>query len=176
VLPIQKTVLSSDAALFRQQASTVLSSMREELDDHRLAINENTDELGSMNEFLNEVNKKVDKLAERLDELTLLIKGTRPEQEFSILPLSEREKEVFYALYVSTETTPFVTYEELAKKALMTRETTSQCVTAMMQKGIPVVKKYDGTRVFMRLDEKFRQVQAKKNLVGLSARLNCWLR
>ena len=47
----QELLLSSDADVFRQELSVVLSCMREELDDHRLAVNENTDELAATTGF-----------------------------------------------------------------------------------------------------------------------------
>jgi len=47
---------------------------------------------------------------------------------------------------------------------------------AMLQKGVPVLKKKDGSRVFIRLDPAFRELQAKKNVIGLDAPLTCWMR
>jgi len=149
--------------------------MREELDDHRLAINENTGELDATSECLNEVNKKLDKLTERVDELTLLVKGVHEEKTFDLQPLSNKEKEVFHALYALTETQPFASYDQIARKALMTKELVSCYVTSMIQKGVPVLKKHDGNRVFLRLEAAFRQCQAKKNLVGLNSPLTCWM-
>lgn len=168
-------LLSSDAVTFRRQVTQVLQSMREELDDHRLAINEDTCELDATNESLNDLNKRLDKLTERVDELTVLVKGFREERSFAVQQLSKREKEVFHALYVLTETQPFASYEQLARKALMTKELVATYVTGLIQKGVPVLKKHDGNRVFLRLDDEFRSCQAKKNLVGLDAPLTCWL-
>lgn len=155
--------------------SCVLQSMREELDDHRLAINEGTQEMVSQNELLNELNSKLDKLWERVDELTLLIKGEKEEVEFKIEQLSEREKEVFKALYEVTQTRPCASYEQIARKCLQSKELVQSYVTSMVEKGVPILKKYDGTKVFVNLDAKFRSVQAKKNIVGLTAALSCWM-
>jgi len=171
----QEVLLSSDAVVFRQQLSTVLACMREELDDHRLAVNENTDELAATNEFMNELSRRVDKLAERIDELTLLIKGPQSEKKFDIQPLNCKEKEVFHALYVLTESQPYASYEQVARKTLLTKGIVMDLVTSMIQKGVPVLKKLDGTTVFLKLDFDFRQLQAKKNVVGLNSLLSAWV-
>ena len=172
----KQLLLSSDADVFRQQLSVVLSCMREELDDHRLAINENTDELVATNEFMNEVSRRLDKLAERLDEITLLIKGKKDEKKFEIQPLTDKEKEIFHALYVLTESQPYASYEQISRKTLLTKNIVMDHVTRMLQKGVPVLKKLDGTTVFLKLDPEFKQLQAKQNIVGLNSRLTAWIR
>lgn len=150
--------------------------MREELDDHRLAINEDTLELDATNEQMNALNRRLDKLTERVDELTMLVKGVSEEPAFDIQPLTAKEKEVFHAFYVLTETQPFASYEQIARKALMTKELVMTYVAGLIQKGVPVQKKHDGNRVFLRLDRDFRECQAKKNVIGLDSRLTCWIR
>ena len=171
----QELLLSSDSAVFRQQISLVLDHMREELDDHRLAINENTTELSATNEFLNELNRRLDRLAERVDDLTLAIKGVQSDKKFELQSLTGKEKEVFHALYILTETQPYVSYEQLARKTLLTKDMVMCHVTSMIQKGVPVLKRYDGSVVFLKLDQVFREVQAKKNIIGLNALLTGWL-
>ncbi len=172
----QELLLSSDADEYRQQLSVVLTCMREELDDHRLAINENTDEIAASNEFLNELGRKLDKLTERVDELTLLVKGKKDEKKFELQPLTNKEKEVFHALYVLTESQPYASYEQVARKILLTKGIVMDHVTSMVQKGVPVVKKLDGTTVFLKLDSEFRQLQAKQNVIGLNSLLTSWIR
>ncbi len=172
----QELLLSSDADVFRQELSVVLSCMREELDDHRLAVNENTDELAATNEFLNELSRKLDKLAERVDELTLHVKGRKEEKKFQIEPLTNKEKEAFQALYVLTESQPYASYEHVARRTMLAKGVVMDLVTCMIQKGVPVVKKLDGTTVFLKLEQEFRQLQAKNNVIGLNSLLTAWAR
>lgn len=146
--------------------------MRDELDDHRLAINENTDELSATNEFLNELNRKLDRMSERLDELTLLVKGSKDEKKLVLQPLTSKEKQVFLALYLLTESQPYASYEQLARKLLDDKSAVMNAVTSMIQKGVPVLKKYDGNSVFLKLDAQFRQLQAKQNIVKLDSLLS----
>jgi len=172
----QELLLSSDAGVYRQQVSAVLECMREELDDQRLAINENNDELSASSEFLNELSKRLDKVTERVDELSLLIKGQREQKSFSIQPLTNKEKDVFHALYVLTESQPYASYEQIARQTLLTKGIVQDYVTSMIQKGVPVLKKLDGQTVFLKLDREFRQAQAKQNVIGLNSLLTSWVR
>jgi len=172
----QQLLLSSDASVFRQQLSTVLDCMREELDNHRLDINEGTAEMSSMFEFLNELNRKIDRIAERVDSLTLAVHGEQPTGAFIVQKLIDREKDVFRSLYVLTETQPYASYDQLARKCLLSREQVISAVASLIQKGIPVLKKMDSNQVFLKLDPAFRVAQAKENLVGLQSPLTCYFR
>ena len=156
----------------KRKIADVLSCFREELDDHRLAINENTSEVSSNLDALNEVNAKLDKLSERVDELTLLVKGTLSTSIFQIKPLTAREKEVFRVFYELTESAPYTTYDQLANKCSITKDTAMIHVSAMLRKGVPVVKRMRGSSVLLRLDDSFREEQAKKNLIGLNSLLS----
>ncbi len=168
-------MLSGESALFRSQLSSVLDCINEEIDDHRLAINENTSELAATNEFLNEINSRLDVLCVRVDELALLVKGAKEEKNFVFKSLSSREKEVFQAIYSLTELQPAVSYEQLASNLLFEKSAVVSLVTAMIQKGIPVLKKHDSNLVFLKLDPDFRSLQAKRNIVGLDAPLTAWI-
>lgn len=168
----QKVVLSSDAV---EHAALVLQCMREELDDHRLAINENTSELESTSEVINDLGRKLDKLYERVDELTLLVKGQKAQKTFDVQPLTSREKEVFHALYVLTQEQPYASYEQLARKTKLSKDLVATYVTGLVQKGVPVLKRHVGLRVFVGMDPAFKELQAKKNIVGLNAPLTCWI-
>ena len=46
---------------------------------------------------------------------------------------------------------------------------------ASLREYVPILKKYQGNAVFLKLNREFREKQAKKNIVGLNARLTCWI-
>ena len=153
----------------------VIGEVKEELDEHRGAINDSTDEIQANFAYLSELDKKIEKIAERLDALFLFVHGKKEEKQFSIAPLTTREKEVFMGLYTLGELQPFVTYKQLSRKLCITDAIAASFVTNLIEKGIPVVKKYDGGIAYFKLDEKFRQMQAKENLVGVNTVLSYWL-
>jgi len=153
----------------------VISSLKEELDDHRLSINDNTDEIQSSFALLCELDKKIEKIAERLDELHLAVNGGKAKKEFKITPLTNKEKEVFMALYSLGEVQPFVSYRQIAKKVRSSENLVASYITNLIEKGVPIIKKYDGGIAYIKLDDLFRQVQAKENLVGVNTVLSYWM-
>lgn len=168
--------LSSDARVFRQQAAIVLQSMRDELDDHRASINENTCELETVYEFMNELARKLDKLAERVDDIALRVNAGPKERSFEFEPLSSREKEVFRAIYELTECRAYVAVDDVARRCMLTRELVGTHIAAIARKGVPLTKRCDNGRGFVRIDPAFRSLQARKNVIGLDAPLTCWMR
>jgi len=174
----QQVLFRRENQTLRSDIDAFLSDVRDELDDHREALNENTSEIESTFELFNKLNCRLDKLQERLDEITMLVKhGPAPsKKEFKISPLSRPEKEVFFALYTLTETTPFATYHQLAKKLVTTVESVARNITALISKGIPVDKKYSNGNAFLGLDKDFKQTQAKENIVKLDTKLTYWQR
>ena len=161
----------------RDDINAFLLQIREELDDHREALNANTNEIESTYELMNQMNARLDKFQERLDELTLLVKHVPPSittADFKLQPLTGQEKEVFFALYVLTETTPAVTYHQLARKMTTSVEAVSRLITTLISKGVHVDKKYSNGNAFLGLDPAFRQLQAKQNVVKLDTKLSYW--
>jgi hypothetical protein len=155
----------------------VLAKVRGELDDHREAINENTNEITLNQEFLGEISSRIDRLAERIDELTLFVKGSGKSSQASwdIKPLSEREKEVFHAFYVLCEQkNNAVTYKELAQQLDVGESTAAGFMTSFVAKGIPLVKRYHAGRAYVGMEQGFRMAQAQRNIVGLSTLLTYW--
>ena len=153
----------------------IVEGLREELDDHREAINENTNELQANHEYIRSVEEKLDKLHGRIEELFLLIKGASTEAKLEIQPLTKREQEVFQALYIVGEGVPFVNYRQLAKKLSTSEALVSGFITNLVQKGVPIVKKYDNGQAFVQLEPKFRQKQAKDVVIGLNSLLSHWI-
>ena len=78
----------------------ILVSMRAELDDHLMSINENTDELNQNFACFEVMNQKIDALAQRVDKLSLFLRGLNQpvieEKKYELGPLTKKEKAVFW--------------------------------------------------------------------------------
>jgi len=170
----QKLLFDSVDGVLRKQFEDVLLSVKEELDEHRSSINDNTSEIQGSFEAVNQLSLKVDKLSERLDELTLLIKGKKSLKRFSIAPLKSREKEVFRVIYELNEKSAFMTYEQVSRRAGLAKEMVVSAVSSMISKGIPLLKRFVGRTCLIRLDPVFKEEQAKGNIVGLDVPLTYW--
>jgi biotin operon repressor len=170
--PVQSRLVDQTAA---EAMQSVLEGLREELDDHREAINENTNELQTNHEYIRTVENKLDKLQVRLEELFLVVTGVSTEQKIEIQPLTKKEQEVFQALYLVGEGVPFVSYKQLARKLGWSEALISGFITNLVEKGVPVMKKYDAGQAFVQLEQKFRQKQAKDVVIGLNSLLSHWM-
>jgi ribosomal protein S25 len=82
--------------------------------------------------------------------------------------LTEKEKAVFLNLY--TEHKP-ITYSDLATKLNISIELTRQYIISLKEKGVPIQKTYKNTRPYLSLDPKFKNLQAKKNILKIEQKI-----
>lgn len=144
----------------------VIHSFREEFDDHLDAINENTNEIQTNYEYLCTLDTKIEKLAEKIDSLMLVLGQTQAKSghaQYTILPLTHREQELFLVLY--THEQGFLSYAEIARKLGFTVQMVEQYVTSLIQKGIPLMKRFQNNVVYVSLDPEFRNLQTKESIV-----------
>ena len=66
----------------------------------------------------------------------------------------------------------YTTYSELARRLCLTENLVMNYVTNLIEKGVPLVKKYQNNTVHIKLDSEFREAQAKLNLVKVHESLN----
>lgn len=166
---------SSSPDFFKEEVKVVLSSVREQLDDHLTAINENTNEIASNFEALCEINEKLEKLFERLERVESFLSISQSAPVFAVKPLSSREKELFMALYSLLEAVPYVGYQQLARKLCWTEPLVASYITNLIAKGMPVQKRFINNKVVLSLDPRFRDLQARKNILKVDARLTQWI-
>ena len=151
-----------------------VSDIHQEFEDHLEAINENTQEIQHNYEYVCEVDTKLNKINERIDDIYAILsnltgKNLNKKSEYEdIDPLTTMEKNVFLNLY--SEDQP-ITYANLANKMNMPLSLTRQYVTHLLEKGIPVIKKYLKTRPYISLDAKFKNLQAKKNILKIEQKI-----
>jgi len=157
-----------------------ISAITEELDDHRQSINENTSEIASNYEFLAELDRKLEALAKRVEELSALVENKpataeKAAPEVIVTPLTKREKEVFRALYqICEETGSYASYKDLSAKLGLSEQLVSSYIANFIAKGVQIKKRYFGNIVRVGIEPAFKQLQAKRNIVGLNAPLSNW--
>ena len=139
--------------------SKKFDEIRNALEEHLSSINENTSEIQALFDYLHEMDVKIEKISQRLDLLQLDTKKTH------VAPLNQLEKKVFLTLY--TEETPLA-YEELAVKTDMPVAIVQDCISALINKGIPFQRTYLNSKLFLKLKPEFKERQAKENLINLS--------
>lgn len=145
-----------------------ISALKEELEDHLESINSNTNEIMSNYEYLCQLDARLAKLEEKLDEL-LLAAGVTPlskYKDFKLPRLTKNEQELFDFL-LSLEQP--LSCKEIAFKLALSQQLLADYLTALIEKGIPIVKRYIGSKILITLDPKFQdEMLARKNSIKLN--------
>ncbi len=149
----------------------MLREIREQLEDHLISINQNTDEIHMNFEEINQLNQKVSKLSERIEELSMKLQMSalpRPAERFTVEPLTIREQEVFLVLYTEDD---FISQAEIARRLCLPETLVRQFLTSLMERGVSITRKGHDNDVLVKLDQGFKERQAKENIVGISEQL-----
>lgn len=138
------------------------SRIKEELDEHLDSINQNTNEIQVLYGYLSEIENKVEKLNERLDEITFSNKEYAIQESFN---LTVREEEVFIALYMSEGIKSSI---QISKILGLTEDLVNAIIFRLISKGIPVLKETINNVANYSLDKNFKDLQARKNIVNVN--------
>ena len=141
------------------------STVKEELDDHREAINENSNELLANYEYLVKIEGKLDKLSERIDGMQLAFEemAGRKIHRAEIM-LTRSEQKIFLLLYTLNDAMSCV---DIAARLRMREDMVSDAVLALAAKGVSVVQEFRDAIAYVRLDNAFKEMHAKNNIVKI---------
>jgi hypothetical protein len=161
---------------FKFTFKIILDEVKEELDEHLEAINQNTNEISSNYEYLCELDYKINKLSEKVEQIQLFLeanmsfKSTR-KPKYETKPLTNNEQDVFLVLYTLEEKKGAVSYADISKRTGLSEDLVSEYITRMIEKNVPIIKRYVNNQPFLRLDPQFKRIQAKENILGINQRL-----
>ncbi len=148
----------------RQDLKAACAAVREEFEEHLDAINSNTREVAAAYDVLSELDYRLDKLAERLDRLEMVL---RPEAaKPSFLPLTHREQEVFCVLYASDDS---LSAAEIGRRLGLGEEMVATHLANLTAKGVPILRRLDGGSHY--LESSFKALQARENVLRIDERL-----
>ena len=147
-----------------------LNGVKKRFEEHLQAINENTNEIQSNFEYICEIENKINKLSERLDQIQLFLQSKNnfivdKVESFEIRPLTRNEQYVFLVLYALEDEKGYVTYFDIARKTGFTESLVSEYIISIIEKGVPIIKKYINNKAYLKLDKEFKRLQAKENIL-----------
>ncbi|MEK6869570.1 MAG: hypothetical protein AABX74_05030 [Nanoarchaeota archaeon] len=146
-----------------------LESVKQELDEHLEALNENTSEIQSSYSCINELNDKLEKLAERIEAIEIFMQQhsnfNAIEKSFSIQPLTKTEQYVFLVIYALEDEKGLVSCADIRKKTGLAMDIVNEYIARLVEKGIPLMKKYVNNIAYIRLNPEFKAIQAKENIL-----------
>lgn len=146
------------------------SHVKDEMDHHLDSINQNTNEIQSCYEYLAELDAKIDKLSERFDDIQLSL--SPEEVSYDNISLTHREQEVFMVLYTVEDP---ITSAEIGRRLGLTVEMVERYLANVLGRGIPILKTFVSGKVYHSLDLKFKQLQARQNVLNISQQLSVQL-
>jgi hypothetical protein len=129
-----------------------LKEVREELDEHLDALNQSTSEIASVQEYVSELDMKIEKLTERVDALQALLLAQTPASK-NALRLNAKEQDVLRALQGNTEP---LTSPEIGKLCGLTPDMTAQTLYCLKQKGVHVLAQSMNDQTYYALDVRFK--------------------
>ena len=154
-------MIQQDLSQLTKVLKKSFQDVRFELDDHLDAINQNTSEVSALYGFLRELEGKLDKLTERVDALSL-----EQDSSFDVsqVRLSRQEQEVFLVLFsVDVPLTP----EQVARRLGLSKQLAAQYLYNLQLKGIPMVARNVNGELFYALELKFKDLQARNNILNI---------
>lgn len=169
--------INSNEAIKRMDSSLKesFSKIKTELENHLDSINENTHEINANFDHILKIEEKLDKLAERVDELHMIFSSLTGDAKkidtakYENINLTLREQEVFLVLYTAEKE---LNHFDIAKKLGLTVELVEKYLDSMSKKGVPIIKKYDNEKLLFFIDEEFRNIQAKRNLLDINEKIS----
>ena len=154
---------------FDFELKEALKGIKNELDGHLEAVNGNTSEIQTSYECMNEINGKLEKLAERVESIEMFLQKydnfTVVEKSFDVKPLTKTEQHVFLVIYALEDEKGLVSYADITRKTGLPGYIVSEYIARLVEKGIPLVKKYINSMPYIKLNPEFKRLQAKENIL-----------
>ncbi len=144
-----------------------LGKIKEELNDHLDTLNANTQELQVTYEYLCQLEEKIDKLNEKIESIQFNVgmgnqfeKRVEDKTKFSL-----REQEVFLVFYTSNIP---LSIQDVARKLGFSEYQIQRHLDELIRKKVPILKNTSGKMATYVLHPEFKQLQAKKNVIGIN--------
>lgn len=164
---------STAIAKLSRNLKSEFTNIRQEFEEHLQAINENTNEISANYEYICEIEKKLGKLSERVDNIQMYLESRSDisiagRYNIEVQRLNRREQEVFLVIYTLEEEKGSVTYGDIANRLGMSEQLAGNYVTSLIEKGVPISKRYINSKPYLKLDPDFKTLQTKENILQLS--------
>ncbi len=147
-----------------------LVNIKKQLNEHLQAINENTCEIQSNYDLICAIENKIDKLSERIDQIQFFLQcnsdfSVDNVEKFDIRPLTRNEQYVFLVLYALEDEKGVVSYFDISRKTGFSVSLVRDYISSIMEKGVPLIKRYINNSVFLKINKDFKRLQARENIL-----------
>jgi len=146
--------------------------VKNEFSEHLETINQNTNEIQNNYEFLCELESRIEKLNQRVDEIQMFIEHQKVNGTFKAVPkpeLTDNEQKVFMVLY--TNEGSLLGYSDVAERLNMSEILVREYINNLIKKGVPIEKKYTDDKIVLSLQPEFKRLQATENILKINETL-----
>jgi|FLOH01.1.fsa_nt_gi septal ring factor EnvC (AmiA/AmiB activator) len=157
--------LSTEIGVLKNNLQGAFKSTKDELDMHLDSINQNTNEIQAAHEYAAELEGKIEKLTEKMDEMQMQL-NPHLYSNFESVKLSKREQELFMHLYMVEDRVSVI---DLARRTGLTLEMCQNFLGSLMSKGVPLIRQIVNSEMLVSLEYTFKDLQARKNLLKIDA-------
>lgn len=152
--------LRKEVTLLKKGVRDAFLKVQDESDEHLDSINQNTNEIQSLQEVCSELDCKIDKLGERLDDIQLLLEnvGLVQKSEFDFakkIELTKSEHEIYDLLINSTDE---LTYLNISHNTGFDQDSIKSILSRLVEKGVPIVQKFLNNIAYISVHEEFKKV------------------
>ncbi len=149
----------------------VIESMREELDDHLVAINENTEEIELNYSYVLAFNERLKLVEQKIEQLIKIFDKEQHEEQkikFKKIRITEAEQKIFSLFY---NTDRAMSYSDVEEESGVSKNKVKTCLNSLIEKGVPVYRFLTNKKQYYYLDAGFKQLQCKENILQLDKTL-----
>ncbi len=145
-----------------RESAQASRDVRDELDEHLAAINENTAEVASVHEEVGELEARLAKLAERVDALQALVLAQTRERIPAHPPVDARTRPVRLTANEESVVRALADADAplaaaiIGSRAGLTPELAGQVLSRLVHKGVPLVVRVERGAHTYALEEGFR--------------------
>lgn len=166
-ITIKRGILD-DLSKLKKELKLAFKRVKDEFSEHLETINQNTNEIQTHYEYLCELDSKIEKISQRMDEMQMFLEHQKQDiaQEVPKPSLTETEQKVFMALYTAEDS--LLSYADLSLKLNLSEIMVRNYIHNLMQKNVPIIRNNDGEKILLSLDPEFKRLQATENVLKIS--------
>jgi hypothetical protein len=142
-----------------------MAKLRDDVEEHFDAINGNTREIEIQNNFICEIDNRLTKMEEKMDEIHFIMKQLVNRARLSV-ELSKDEQRVFLILYTHDK---FIKTSRICEKAFLDKPVVDDALSSMMDKGIPLERDILNGEACYRMENAFKLRQAKEDIIQIDS-------
>lgn len=147
------------------QVKCDMTKLRDDVEEHFESINGNTREIEIQNNFICEIDNRITKMEEKMDEIHFIMKQMVNRSKLSV-ELSKDEQRVFLILYTHDK---FVKSSRISDKAFLDKEVVDDALVSMMDKGLPIERDILNGEACYRMENSFKLRQAKDEIIQIDS-------